>query len=571
MTKQWKRKNIIQQNEVTKLSKKISISEILAAVLINRGIISEDRAIRFLYPALKDMPSPFLINGMEKAVERIIIAIKRREKIMLYGDYDADGISATSLTYLYLKSIGAIVSTHIPHRLKEGYGLNIEAVKEFRVNGYTLIITLDCGISNNEAIGFAKANNIDTIIADHHEIPDSLPPAYAILDPKNDDVDDFKMLAGVGVAFNLIMALRNVMKHEGFFSDMWMPNLKDYMDLAALGTIADMVPFTGENRIIVSIGTKVFNNSTRLGIQALKDVSSLSGDTVSTSHVSFRIAPRINAAGRLDDPNLGVELLTTDNPELAKKLAKMLDKMNTERHSIEQKILRNTIELINLDPSNMDSRGIVLASEEWHPGVIGVVASKLVELYYKPTILISLNNDIGKGSARSIESIHMYETLKSLSNYLVSFGGHKFAAGLVIKHDMFDMFKANFIQLLDSTLTDEMLTPVIYIDQVLKFKDITKNIIKELELLMPFGPGNSEPIFVSNNIKISDPRVMRNNTIKFKAIQDDTSFDVIFYGSKEHIDNLPRHANIAYTLRNNVFDGYDSIILNLKDMREVQN
>ncbi len=571
MSKRWEKRNSTQENRAAKLSQSLGITEVLSTVLVNRGMTEDDQIRRFLYPDLKNMPSPFLIDGMEKAVKRIIKALQNHDKIMLYGDYDVDGISSVSIVYLFLKSVGAAVGYYIPSRLKEGYGLNKESIKKFVSSGYKLLITLDCGISNAEEIAFAKQNNMETIIVDHHEIPDTIPPAYAILDPKESEVQDISVLAGVGVAFNLLMGLRSTMKKEGFFNSMSMPNLKRYLDLVVLGTIADIVPFTGENRIIVSTGIKVLSDSERQGIQAIKEIASVPGTAVRAADVSFRIAPRINAAGRLDDPAIGVQLLTTDNPALANKLARALDKINSDRQLIEQRIFRDALEIINKDTVMKKSKGIVLASEEWHPGVIGVVASKLVEAYYKPTILISLNSGVGKGSARSIQSIHIYETLKSLSEYLVGFGGHKLAAGLVIKTDKLDIFRNNFFKLLDTTLTGDMMTPILTIDGVLKLKQITRKVSDELKLMMPYGTGNAEPVFVSYDVKLRDPVLLKHNVLRCKAVQDDTTLGVVAFNTVDSIDRLPKHANIAYYIRNNAYNGSDTIELVLKDIAGLDN
>ncbi|MGB9736064.1 MAG: single-stranded-DNA-specific exonuclease RecJ [bacterium] len=571
MVKRWERKNGSSENLITKLSRSLGISEVLATVLVNRNITNEEEIERFLHPDLNRLPSPFLIDNMDKAVRRVILAIKRHEKIMLYGDYDVDGITSISVVYLYLRAVGANVNYYIPSRLKEGYGLNIDSIKRFLREGYSLLITLDCGISNNMEISYAKQRGMDTIIVDHHEIPETKPPAFAILNPKDSDNKEINVLAGVGVAFNLVMALRSTMKKEGFFNYIKMPNLKQYLDLVALGTIADIVPFTGENRIIVSNGLKVLEHSERYGIKAIKEVASLSHDSISVSDVSFRIAPRINAAGRLDDPAIGVQLLTTDNPLLATRLASTLDKINSERQLIEQRIFKNALELIDKDTIMKRSKGIVLASEEWHPGVIGVVASKLVEAYYKPTILISLTSGLGKGSARSIQALHIYETLKSLSEYLEGFGGHRLAAGLVIKVDKLESFRDSFFKLMDTTLTTEMLTPIISIDGVLKLKQITRRVSDELKLLMPFGTGNSEPVFVSYNVKLAEPTVLKHNVIRCKAVQDDTSIGLVVFNTQDPIDSLPRYANIAYYIRNNTFNGNDNVELVLKDIVGVSN
>lgn len=576
MTKRWEKRNGASAGSapgemVKNLSKAAGISDVLSAVLINRGITDGENAVRFLHPNLQSLPSPFLIQGMKRAVDRILSALKKQEKIILYGDYDVDGISSVSIVYLYLKAVGAQVDYHIPNRLKEGYGLHINSVKTFLSGGYTLLITLDCGISNVQEISFARQNGLDTIIVDHHEIPDTRPPAYEILDPKGSDRDDINILAGVGVAFNLLMALRSTMKKEGFFNSVQMPNLKHYLDLVTLGTIADIVPFTGENRIIVSAGIQVLKDSERHGIKALKNVASVGPDAVRTTDVSFRIAPRINAAGRLDDPAIGVQLLTTDNPVLATKLARALDRINSERQQIEQKIFREALALIRNDSLLQVSKGIVLASDEWHPGVIGVVASKLVDAYYKPTILISLNSNPGKGSARSIQSIHIYEALKTLSGLLVGFGGHKLAAGLEIKPENLEAFRNNFFRLMDTALTSDMLVPVLQIDAVLNLKQITRKVVDELNLLRPYGPGNAEPVFVSYNVKIADPVLLKNNVLRCKAIHDDTVAELVAFRMVDSIESLPKYANIAYYIRNNTFHGAGDTELVLKDIAASEN
>ncbi len=570
MARRWESRTSPPNDTVRGLSRSAGISDVLSTILINRGITDPEKAHQFLHPALRHLPSPFLIEGMERAVDRIILALKRREKIMLYGDYDVDGISAVSVVYLYMKSVGASVDYHIPSRLDEGYGLHIGSIKRFVSNGYSLLITLDCGIANNDEIQFAQQNNIDTIIADHHEIPDTMPPAYAILDPKNNSVEDLSVIAGVGVAFNLLMALRSTMKKEGFFNHAEMPNLKHYLDLVALGTIADIVPLVGENRTFISAGMPELQKSERFGIQALKDISSLSGD-VRASDVSFRIAPRINAAGRLDNPAIGVQLLTADNPLLAARLADTLDRINTDRQQIEQRIFRNALELIRKDPFMLGSKGIVLASEEWHPGVIGIVASKLVEAYYRPTILISLDSGMGKGSARSIKPIHIYETLKELSEYLVGFGGHRLAAGLLIKAENLKSFRDDFYRLLDATLTQDMLVPSLSIDAVLGFREITKKLVSDLGLLMPYGPGNAEPVFTSYDVKIADPVMLKNNVLRCRGVQDGSIMNLVSFNAVASIDSLPKYANIAYYVRNNVYNGSESVELVVKDVVSSRN
>ncbi len=373
-----------------RLSPELGISPLLSQLLAGRNITTPEEAEMFLSPKLSNLHSPFLMKDMEKAVDRICRAIKKGEQIVLYGDYDVDGVTGTSILFLFLQEVGAQVSFFIPGRVEEGYGLHEQVLERLREQGNRLIITIDCGISDSEQVRFAQQNGMDVIITDHHEVPDQLPPAYAAINPKRTDCTfPFKGLAGVGVSFNLLMALRKSLRDQGFFNGTSVPNLRKYLDLVALGTIADMVPLIDENRILVKYGLHELTHGDRIGIKALKEVCGLSESTITSYLVAFRLAPRINAPGRLTQATRSVELLTTEDLKEAQDLALSLEQENTQRQQLESRIVREACKIIEATPEWKERQSIVLAGSNWHPGVMGICASRLLDKYYKPTILIA--------------------------------------------------------------------------------------------------------------------------------------------------------------------------------------
>ena len=390
--KRWKirpRHVEIQQ----RLSHQLGISPLLTQLLTARNITTPEEAEVFLSPKLSDLHSPFLMRDMEKTVKRISKAIKSQEEIVLYGDYDVDGVTGVSILLLFLRDAGARVSFFIPDRVEEGYGLHKEALKRIKEEGAKLVITVDCGTADVEQVKFAKQQGMEVIITDHHEVPDVLPPAYAVLNPRQGDCGfPFDALAGVGVVFNLLMALRRTLKDNGFWAGRSVPNLKAYLDLVALGTIADVVPLIGENRILVKYGLKELTQGSRIGIKALKQVCGLADSVITSYLVAFRLAPRINAPGRLSRARRSVMLLTTEDHQEAHEIALTLEQENTQRQQIENRILKESCALIEADPTLKENKLIVLASPEWHPGVIGICASRLLDRYCKPSLLISCGN-----------------------------------------------------------------------------------------------------------------------------------------------------------------------------------
>lgn len=509
------------------LGRELKISPLTAQLLINRGIVHADKAFSFLSPSLKNLHDPFTMKDMAKAVARIETAIRKQEKIIIYGDYDVDGTTATALLYLFLKEVNACVNYYIPERLKEGYGLNNQALKYLAESGAKLVITTDCGITNHEEITFANSIGLDVIITDHHEPPAEagrLPSAYAILNPKQHDcLFPFKELAGVGVAFNLLIALRAKLKECSHFTE-GAPNLKNYTDIVALGTIADMVPLVDENRILVKYGLDELTSGKRPGIRALKEVSRLGTNLksvpIKTSSVGFQLAPRINAAGRLDKASMGVRLLITNDDKEAMDIARELDRENIDRQRLEKDILSEAIEIIESKEFEIHrKKAVVLAKDGWHSGVIGIVASRLVDRYHRPTVIISLKDGIGKGSARGINKFHILDALKGCEDLLEKYGGHKMAAGLTISEKNIQPFESVFYNLAEKGLNFEDLAPEVTLDSYIALAELNEKIIAEMELLAPFGLANPEPLLAARDTNIVQSEVVGNNHLKLKIRQ----------------------------------------------------
>jgi len=567
------------------LSLQLGISPLLSQLLANRNITTPEEAEIFLSPKLSHLHSPFLMKDMEKAVERIYKAVKCQEKIVLYGDYDADGITGTCLLLLFLKNIGARVSFFIPDRIKEGYGLNTDAILRLKEKGTKLIITIDCGSSDIEQVQYAHQQGMDVIITDHHEIPNLLPPAYAILNPQQKDCNfPFDSLAGVGVVFNLLMTLRKTLKERGFWREQSVPNLKEYLDLVALGTIADVVPLIDENRILVKYGLKRLTEGNRIGIKALKEVCGLSNAIINSYLVAFRLAPRINAPGRLSQAKLAITLLTTNDYQEARRIALLLDQENTYRQQLENRILKEVCLLIEATPQLKKGKSIVLSSPDWHPGVIGICASKLLEKYYKPSVLISYDNKkgIGKGSARSPEWFHLYEGLKECEHLLESYGGHHSAAGITIKSDKIEEFKAYFDKIVSERVSEEDYIPSIEIDAEVNLREISEQLIKEISRLEPFGPCNPEPTFSSFALDSYSPMVVGNGHLKLKIKEGNLFYDAIGFNLAEHFltssqssfSSFPNGTNkikIAFIPQLNTWQGITSIQLKIKDIKRIDD
>lgn len=519
MKKRWKL-NRINKEAGSVLVREFNILPLTAQLLVNRGLVETDKAFSFLRPELKDLHDPFLLKDMDRAVLRIDSAIRDRERIVIYGDYDVDGTTSTALMRLFFREIGVDAGCHIPERLTEGYGLNAGTIKRLASEGVTLIITVDCGSSNTEEVKFANTLGVDVIVTDHHEMPDEPPPAYAILNPKQRGCGfPFKGLAGVGVAFNLIMALRARLRSAGWFRG-GEPNLKKYLDLVSIGTVADLVPLLDENRIFVSHGLKELSGGGRPGLKALMEAAGIKPGRVDASNIAFQLAPRINAAGRVAKAAMALDLLLTEDHREAVRLADDLNRENVSRQRLEEETLNEALGMIG---DNLSDRGIVLCSKGWHPGVIGIVASRLVDRFARPAILIALDGEEGRGSARGIKSFNMLDGLKACGSMLKRYGGHRAAAGLTVAKERVDEFKAEFIRYLNSSLTDDDLIPEIVLDAVVSLDEIDHRMISEMDSLSPFGSSNHEPVFCLRDAHIAATEVVGSRHLRFKVLHNGVS------------------------------------------------
>lgn len=560
MRKIWKVKNpnpAIQD----RFSSELKISKITAQLLSNRGIDDPKEAGDFLACSLSSCHDPFLFKGMDKAVMRIKKAIKDKENILVYGDYDVDGITAVTVVYSALKNLGGIVETYIPNRLEEGYGLNVAAIKKADKDDVSLIITVDCGIGSFKEIEYARAFKIDVIVTDHHEIVDSrLPGAYAIINPLQDSCPyPFKHLAGVGLAYKLVKAL-----YEGtsFFAE-------DFLDLVSLGTIADIVPLKGENRILAKHGLREMNKKTRIGLNALAEVGGLSGKDISSGHIGFILGPRINAMGRVGSPQKALELLLTKDKVEAVKLAKILDTENRNRQKIEAKILDEALSKIEKEVNFKHHKVIVLGSPDWHPGVIGIVASKIADRFYRPTILVALGGKIGKGSGRSIDNFNLFEAILKCKDLLAGFGGHESACGITIEKDRLDEFRERINAGVGENFAEELFSPQLEIDMDISLNMMTENVISEIEALAPFGEENPRPVFSSRNLVIKDrPRQIGRNGFKMLVTDNMVTCEAVSFG-RANLE-VPRPGSgidLAYIPSINDWQGLQSIQLELKDIK----
>ena len=551
--------------ELSSLSETLKVPEVISKMLLARGISDLDSAKVFFKPTFENLHDPFKMADMEVAVERLQKAVTTNQRIFIYGDYDVDGITSVSLLYLVLVQLGAQVTYYIPDRLKEGYGLSNMGILEAQKQSADLLISVDCGITGKAEIELANKLGIDVIVCDHHEQGPELPPATAVLDPKRKDCTyPFKELAGVGVTFKLAQGLIDRMGLD--------PSIVNrYIDLVAIGSSADIVPLIGENRMLTKFGLQRLNQTDNVGIQALLEATGLKGKTIGTGQVVFVLAPRMNAVGRMGDAKRAVQLLTTDNVQQARNIASILESENRKRKSVDEETFRQALEQVEKDHDVNYEKTLVLNKRDWHSGVIGIVASRIVEKFYRPTILISVEDGVGKGSARSIRGYDIFLALNECRDLMLGFGGHKYAAGLTIEENKIDEFKKRFEEVAASKLDDELLTSKLYVDAELKLTEIDARLVKLLKYFAPFGPQNMRPIFISKNLHVvGSPSVVGNNHLKFKVRQDGRIMDAIGFGMGDLIYRIaPGEANldIAYVIDENEFMGQTTIQLRLKDLR----
>lgn len=555
------------ESTIRELSGSLKCHPAIAAVLANRGISSPEAAAEFLSDNLKYLRSPLAVMDMDKAVRRITTALEKNESILIFGDYDADGVTATALLLDFFNRIGARATYYIPHRAKEGYGLDAMHIERIAApRKIDLIITVDCGSSSHEAVKAAREAGIDVIITDHHVTAPPLPPAEAVVNPNRPDcAAGFGMLAGVGVAYAILICLRKHLRERNFWSSGREPNLKALCDLVALGTVADIVPLRSDNRLLTKTGLQIINSRNRTGINALGRAAGLESRTFTAEDIAFRLAPRINAAGRIAHAACAVRLLTTREEKKAGRIAALLNRLNDKRRRREQEILSQVVTYLQANPTAVQRNALVLKHPDWHEGVLGIVAAKLVERFYRPVILISIRNGIGKGSARSIPGFHLVEGLEKTSAHLERFGGHAMAAGLQIQADRIDAFREAFEAAVTENTGREDFIPKIDIDRELALDDITPKLVDELEALQPFGQDNSEPIFMTRNVSVVFSRIVGNGHRQFRLKSSRGSSGILFNAIQFNIDPQSPPPTflerIAFKLRWNHWNGEKNIQL----------
>ncbi len=544
----------------------LGISRLMALILKGRGIDTVQGGALFLKPALSAMRDPFSLKGMEAAVERVVRARTAGERICIYGDYDVDGISGTALLVSFLRQIGSDCGYFIPNRFDDGYGLNRDSLQQIFDGGATLVISVDCGIVSVAEAAFCRQAAVDLIILDHHTPGMVIPDAVAVVNPLQPGCAyPFKLLAGVGVAFNLLVALRSRMRKEGLFAPGQEPDLRDWLDLVALGTIADVVPLQDQNRMYAYFGLQKLEQGGRAGIAALKRVAGVT-DGVTCGQVGFRLAPRLNAAGRMESAVPGVDLLLGIDERENTRIADELDAANAERQIVEKSILEQAITLVEESGLHPACRSIVLASREWHQGVIGIVASRLVERYHRPTILIAIDEQgYGKGSGRSIPGFHLLEALNGCAGYLTRFGGHRYAAGVGLPEDRIDGFVAAFEAEALKVLGPGELLPSLAIDAVVDPKELDLALAEELQRLEPFGSGNPEPTFMLRGVTVSERRVVGDGHLKLRVLAQGKSFNAIAFRQADiSTDGI---LDIAFFPEGNRWNNITTLQLRIKAIR----
>ncbi len=560
MNKKWELINT-NNEEVERISKEFNISKLVAAMISNKGLKTTEEIEVFLHPRRSDFHDPFLMPDMEKAVSRVIKAIEEKEKVTIYGDYDVDGITSSTVLHRFLKECGLNTNIYIPNRLSEGYGLNENAIRKIAEDGTTLIITVDCGITGNKEVELAKELGIDTIVTDHHEPSEELPKAIAVVDCKRkDSTYKFNSLAGCGVAFKLTQAISKKLN---------LPEEKSlkYLDIVCVGTISDIVPLVDENRTIAKLGLRLLNQTKNVGLKAL--LESTGYPKINSTTVSFGLAPRINACGRMGHADEALKLFLTNNIEEAKELTAKLNGYNQDRQDIEKKIFNEVQEMLN-SKEEQKLPCIILGKENWHHGVIGIVSSKITEMYSKPSILVCFEEEnIARGSGRSVPGFDLHEALEKCNNHIKQFGGHSMAIGLTIETSEFKKFKE---ELEEYAIKEEVssIVPIIKIDEKINMQDITIQDIKDLELLEPFGEANKIPLFQISNVKIESIRTLSEGKHLKMTIKDDgKQIDSIGFNLGNLATDYPIDSKIDLVgnLEINNFRGVENIQLNIKDLR----
>lgn len=564
MTKRWLLREIPPTEQIQALSRAININMYLATILVQRGINDFDSAKKFFRPSLDELHDPFLMKGMEDAVERLKLALDNNEKILIYGDYDVDGTTSVALVFRYLHTFYQHCEVYVPDRYSEGYGVSLAGIEYAEENNFSLIIALDCGIKSTELVNLATKKGIDFIICDHHLPDEFIPSAVAVLDPKQTDCNyPYKELSGCGIGFKFIQAFARRYRDE--------KDVFEYLDLVAVSIASDIVPITGENRILTYFGIIRLNTSPCPGLKALKDIAGITHD-LDVSGIVFTLGPRINAAGRVAHARGAVELLVSSSEEEANELAGKLNLKNELRKQFDSDITLEALSMIESNEVLRSAKSTVLFKNTWHKGVIGIVASRCIEKYYRPTVILTESNNKITGSARSVHGFDLYSAILECSDLLEKFGGHKYAAGLTLDVSKLEQFQERFERVVSSTITDAMLTPVVDIDTEIHFDAITPKFLNILRQIAPFGPENPRPVFEAKGVYVFNSlSSFKNRHLRFlsKQVNNENIFEVVGFDMADHYENLARGENfrMAFTIEENNFKGSTSIQLRVKDIK----
>ena len=568
--KKWILKDVVAGETVARLSSELGIDPVLARLLVQRGIGTFQEARAFFRPSLDNLHDPFLMKDMDKAVERVEMAVRSGEKILVYGDYDVDGTTAVSLVYSFLQRLTRNVDFYVPDRYDEGYGVSYKGIDWAADNGFGLIITLDCGIKANDKVSYAAGKGIDVIVCDHHLPENDLPAAVAVLDPKRSDCGyPFDDLSGCGVGFKLVQAYsqKNGIPFE---------SLIPLLDLLVVSISSDLVSVVGENRILAHFGLKQLNENPRKGLLAMIHLSGLDPEHITIDDIVFKIGPRINAAGRMESGRMAVELLTAGSDEVAARIGSEINRYNNERKNIDREITREALEMVRSGNCLSARNATIVYNPSWHKGVVGIVASRLVEAFYRPTIVLTKSNGFVTGSARSVHGFDLYDAIESCADLLENFGGHLYAAGLTLKEENLPEFCERIENFIEKNISEDMLTPVIMIDTRLDFSQITPKFFRILKQFQPFGPGNSAPVFLTENV-YDNGNVRKvgadGGHLKLELIQESQpyrSISAIAFNKSEHFDHIKagNPIDVCYSIVENYYRGIANLQLRIKDLHD---
>ncbi len=564
MKRRWMLPDDDQRARAIALAKEMDVPRAFAAVLVRHGADSAAAANAFLSPDREVLNDPMLLPDIEPALDRLRAAVDGRERVFVCGDYDVDGITSVVVVKRCLEAAGVDVDFYIPNRLLDGYGLSETGVFAARDAGARLIITVDSGVTGHEQISLAKGLGIDVIVTDHHEPQETLPDALAVVDPKRKDSRyPFKHLAGVGVAYKVMEALARDYREVAY-------SIEENIDLVAVGTVADIVPLISENRVLTTLGLERLRNTSNPGLKALMEVAGVESARARAPHIGFALGPRLNAAGRLGDASIGVELLTTEDGEKATSIAKKLDQENKKRRALETGVLEDAMRLIDESVDLVNTRSIVLWSSGWHAGVIGIVASRIAKQHNRPTILLAVSDGVGKGSGRSIPGFDLHSALVECKGFLTSFGGHRHAAGVSLPEERLPEFRVCVEEAVARTLSSSDLVPVIDIDCIVSLEECDFDLVKHMKRMRPFGAGNPEPVFGTRDVKLIAAKTVGNGHLKLTVAQGDRVMDAIGFGMADSLDDLRGGGGmvaLAYVLEENTWRGVTDLQLRLKDVQ----